>query len=212
MSDFETYLNQYLPEPLRPGTVAPGGVDPDTMKAARAFAQGKAAYEHVIAQAQQQARRESMPEAVAPELRNAASRALSTMAAAGVRIDGSLESVLNSAAGGNWPVSAGTKAITNALKAAESALNERRLAEQQQVAAEHGKPIIAVAVSFSAKGMRFPAGTYAIEAEALAELEVWRQGMEAQKVACGWGDLSAVAFSIWPPYSASTIAESVGAH
>ena len=134
------------------------------------------------------------------------------MATAGVRIDGSLESTLSSAANGSWPASAGTRAVTQALKAAEQALNERRLAEQQQVADETGKPIITVPVSFSAKGMRFPAGTYAIEPEALAELEVWRQGMEAQKVASGWDDLSAVGFSIWPPYSASTIAEPVGAH
>jgi len=58
--------------------------------------------------------------------------------------------------------------------------------------------------------MRFPAGTYAIEHEQLAELETWRQGMEAQRQAAGWDDLTSLGFNQWPPFRIET-AQPVGA-
>ena len=204
---FERFLNERLPDALRD---PPPDADPEVVKAARQYHRGKAAHDYLIGEAQARARYAALPEVVSPQLRDAASRALSTMAAANVHMDGTFESILNSAASGAWPAASGTKPITNALKAAEQALNERRLAEQQRDAAEHDKPIITVPVSFSAKGMRFPAGTYAIEHEQLAELETWRQGMEAQRQAAGWDDLTSLGFNQWPPFRIET-AQPVGA-
>ena len=107
---FERFLNERLPDALRD---PPPDADPEVVKAARQYHRGKAAHDYLIGEAQARARYAALPEVVSPQLRDAASRALSTMAAANVHMDGTFESILNSAASGAWPAASGTKPIRN---------------------------------------------------------------------------------------------------
>src|SRR5438093_5401096 len=100
---FERFLNERLPDALRD---PPPDADPEVVKAARQYFRGKAAHDFLIGEAQARARYAALPEVISPKLRDAASRALAMLSQTGAHIDGILESNLEAAAYGRWPVAA----------------------------------------------------------------------------------------------------------
>jgi len=232
-NDFDRYCDRVLPELLRPGAVAPPGIDPETLKTARSFAKAKVAYDFALALAKGHRAHELASgtldrgaevnirtgevirhtASLDPKLRDAASRALATLNQTGAHIDGVLQSNLEAAAYGRWPVAAGEKPIRAALEAAERAINDKLRAEQQQDREQREQPVITVLRTFTSIGGRaWPVGQHRVSEDEIGELREWLARREAEAKQRGWEHPDGPnQDGVWPPFRIET-PQPVGAH
>ena len=126
--------------------------------------------------------------------------ALRALAARNLKIDAVLQQNLELAAYGRY--TSHPRGAEAAISAADSAVQRYESTRQAAAKEEAARPMLTVHRPFRAiGGKHYAPGTYRVDPAVVAELQEWRERMEAQAEQRGWDAPSGFNPGHWPPFT-----------